>query len=125
MNKANFESLVQFGTLKKENNQCEISISLDPTHEVFRGHFPQQPVVPGVVTMEILRRALAMAVGQEIRLQRAANIKFLRMIDPTVTPDLQLNFEYQPEDEGWKVKASLTAKDSDDVMFKQQATFHA
>lgn len=125
MNTENFEKLIQFGELKESEGQFEVSLTIDASHEVFKGHFPQQPVLPGVVTIEILRRAIEKAMGKKVRLQKAANVKFLRMIDPTATPDLVLTFSYAESEEGVKVKASLKAKEGEDVMFKQQAIFDA
>ncbi|MCV9387179.1 hypothetical protein [Reichenbachiella ulvae] len=125
MNKENFEKLISFGELVESEGQYEIALTIDSAHEVFKGHFPQQPVLPGVVTMEILRRAIEKATGKKVKLQKAANVKFLRMIDPTATPELVLSFNCAESEEGLKVKASLKAKEGEDIMFKQQATFDA
>ncbi|MBU2884833.1 hypothetical protein KO507_03525 [Gilvimarinus agarilyticus] len=125
MNENAFLSLVTFGTLTTDESGFTLPLTINPAHEIFEGHFPEHPIVPGVVTMEILRRGLALATSQNIRLRKAANIKFLGMIDPNATPELILQFSTTETDEGLKVKASISAKDTGAVLFKQQATYYA
>ncbi|PIB36170.1 hypothetical protein BFP72_12570 [Reichenbachiella sp. 5M10] len=120
----NFHDLITFGDLRREEDEYVVPLTIDATHDVFDGHFPQHPVLPGVVTMEVLRRALELATQQKLRLSTAANIKFLGMIDPRATPEMVMRFSVTDSDDGLKVKASLRAAGDDSIVFKQQATFH-
>ncbi|UXP30774.1 hypothetical protein N6H18_10460 [Reichenbachiella agarivorans] len=125
MNTTSFDQLIKFGALQQDEAGYELPFSINPLHEIFKGHFPQQPVLPGVATMEILRRALELATAKRMQLKQAANIKFLGMVDPVATPDLTLSFNIAETDEGLKVRASIKVTGSEDVLYKQQATFHA
>lgn len=58
------------------------SISFNPEHPVFNGHFPGQPVVPGVVLIRILKMIVADITGKNMILDHSGNIKFLNVIDP-------------------------------------------
>lgn len=65
------------------------TLRLNPAHRIFEGHFPGQPVVPGVCMMQMMKEVLETMLGQKTRLVSAASAKFLAMIDPRVTPVIQ------------------------------------
>ncbi|HRT06223.1 MAG TPA: hypothetical protein P5204_11050 [Kiritimatiellia bacterium] len=46
----------------------------------FAGHFPGQPVVPGVVLIDAAVRIAARATGRPLRLCRLANAKFVQAV---------------------------------------------
>ncbi len=66
----------------------------------FAGHFPGQPVVPGVVLVDAAVQIAAQAVGRPLRLRRLAYAKFTQAI----APDQEAVWAYQsvpdPEDAG-------------------------
>ncbi|MBW6460460.1 MAG: hypothetical protein K0B08_07785 [Bacteroidales bacterium] len=68
--------------LTKEGNTFTATITLDPGHPVFAGHFPGQPVVPGVFLVEIISSVISQLTGEKMTVKEIANIKFLQMIDP-------------------------------------------
>jgi len=39
--------------LKQSANVLSAEIRLNPDHEVYKGHFPQQAIVPGVIQLQI------------------------------------------------------------------------
>ena len=76
---------------KKEGSTFTATITLDPEHPVFAGHFPGQPVVPGVFLVEIISSVIAQLTGEKMTVKEIANIKFLQMIDPAVDAVLLLD----------------------------------
>lgn len=63
-------------------------VALDPAHELFSGHFPGHPVVPGVVLVHISLRIVSAMVGASMRIDQARAIKFLAPVDPRVSREL-------------------------------------
>jgi 3-hydroxyacyl-[acyl-carrier-protein] dehydratase len=123
MNNQVFNELIQFDSLQKlEDGKFILPFSILKTSNVFEGHFPQQPILPGVVMVEILKRAVRQATGQNVQLIEAGNFKFLKMIDPTVLPKAELNFAIVDMDGIWKVKAQIT--NGADTYFKANAQYH-
>jgi 3-hydroxyacyl-[acyl-carrier-protein] dehydratase len=66
-------------------------ILLDKEHPIFGGHFPGNPILPGVCTVQIIRELLEKAFGKELMLTKASNIKYLGFINPTATPGVQFD----------------------------------
>lgn len=63
---------------------CKFSavITFDPSNEIFSGHFPEQPIVPGVCLIHIVKDIAIRIAKREVLLSNGSNIKFLNVIDP-------------------------------------------
>lgn len=59
-----------------------VEVEVNDNHPLFGGHFPSQPVVPGVVTMTILREQLAVIVGRKVRFTTLKECKFVSALVP-------------------------------------------
>ena len=85
-----------------------MEVRFDPSHAVFAGHFPGQPVVPGVVLVEILTSAVTEVIGKQVVLKDASVIKFLQVIDPIANPTVVLEGTINEDDAGnFKVDATF------------------
>jgi|WetSurMetagenome_2_1015567.scaffolds.fasta_scaffold100555_3 3-hydroxyacyl-[acyl-carrier-protein] dehydratase len=69
----------------------EASVRLVKEHAVFDGHFPGNPILPGVCTVQIARELLEQALERKLMLRKAGNIKYLGFISPVATPDVHFN----------------------------------
>jgi 3-hydroxyacyl-[acyl-carrier-protein] dehydratase len=96
-------------------------ISFNAEHAIFGGHFPGQPIVPGVCMMEIVKELLQQLVSKPLMLHQAGNVKFLGLITPDVTPVIHINWSETPE--GYTVKASF--KSGTSVLFKIDGKYEA
>ena len=107
--------------VRQEDGQYHISTKLNPAHKLFEGHFPEQPILPGVVMMELIRQCAQNISNQKLKLKSASAVKFLSLIDPVKNPDLTVKIKMDQLEEDFKVKAVLNQDDKD--CFKQQAVF--
>ena len=88
------------------DNQYSCRIIFNAGHAIFSGHFPGQPVVPGVCMMEIVKELLQQKLCKSLVLRNAGNIKFLQLISPDVQPIININ--WKESDDGYKVTAFFT-----------------
>lgn len=57
-----------------------------PDHRIFEGHFPGQPIVPGVCTINLIRELLEYSYGHALLFKSISQCKFTGMILPEVGP---------------------------------------
>lgn len=87
-----------------ETNKFEAQIVLNAKHDIFKGHFPENPVMPGVCMMQIIKEIAEQIIGYNVTLTQSNNIKFMALINPEVTPNLRLEFEITEVENEVKVK---------------------
>ena len=97
-------------------------ITVNEQSEIFKGHFPGQPVVPGACMLQLVKDVLEDALKQSLQLRKAEQLKFIAMITPENTGQLVLEIVYRNLEDGViKVNAKLNATDV--VCFKLQGNF--
>lgn len=95
-------------TLALQEGHVQTQLTWKPDHAIFQGHFPGQPVVPGVVMMQLVKEVLERALEHPLLLVSAGQLKFLQFIDPRQQPSVGLQVQYKPEPENLiSVTASL------------------
>jgi 3-hydroxymyristoyl/3-hydroxydecanoyl-(acyl carrier protein) dehydratase len=59
-----------------------VALPIAASHPAFDGHFPGVPVLPGVVLLDEILRAIELEAGGEPRCWRVTSVKFLRAVVP-------------------------------------------
>lgn len=93
------------------------NIKLNKEHEVFSGHFPGNPVTPGVCMMQIIKELTQEAVNAQLTMKSASNIKFMALINPEVNPELKLELDITLADDN-TIKVKNTSYFDDTVVLK-------
>jgi 3-hydroxyacyl-[acyl-carrier-protein] dehydratase len=88
-------NLYQLISFIRNENGISVVIKLNGAHPVFQGHFPGNPILPGICTVEIARELLEKAMNKKLILRSAGNIKYLGFISPSATPEVQFNLAIQ------------------------------
>jgi 3-hydroxyacyl-[acyl-carrier-protein] dehydratase len=89
--------ITDFYTLQKTEitvDKISADILLNPNHEVYKGHFPGQPVVPGVIQLQIVKEILEEILGQQLFMDNVSSAKYLRIITPDAFPELKVTIQY-------------------------------
>lgn len=94
------------------DNMYIAEVHLNPAHPVFAGHFPNNPVAPGVCMMQILKELIEKILQKTLFLIHASNVKFTALINPHENPILQFEFEISHEEGQVKVKNTTTFGDT-------------
>jgi 3-hydroxyacyl-[acyl-carrier-protein] dehydratase len=80
---------IQETTISKEN-EYRILFRCNATHPVFKGHFPNNPVLPGVCMVQFVRESLERVLNKKFQLAQSKNIKFVNVVNPEKENILQL-----------------------------------
>jgi 3-hydroxyacyl-[acyl-carrier-protein] dehydratase len=84
-------------SLTETDHQIQATVKLKSDHAIFKGHFPGQPVLPGVCMMEMISEITGEWLRQSFGIAGGPMIKFLHMIDPQKNPQVSLEIKYQYE----------------------------
>ncbi len=82
------------------SNAVKISIALNPSHRIFQGHFPGNPVLPGVCTVQIIKELLSDHLKKELMLKKAGTIKYLSFINPEVNRIIDVELQLKDAEDG-------------------------
>ena len=73
----------------------EKSLIIAPSHPSLPGHFPGNPIVPGVVILEEVLDLIVQSLNQPLMLANVPSVKFHSPLRPNES--LQLTFEILPK----------------------------
>ena len=96
--------------LRVASGAFRADLLLNAAHPIFGGHFPDRPVLPGACQLQMVREMLSQVTGREYHLVKADTIKFITLIDPRNSIQLELALNYEPGEAGQlRVTATLSA----------------
>ncbi|HEX9512901.1 MAG TPA: hypothetical protein VF939_20565 [Puia sp.] len=87
-------------TLETADNTVRAMLEIDPAHPLFMGHFPGQPVVPGVCMMQMVKEITEGVLGKETRLVKADQLKFLALLIPAESRQLRMDLKLITRENG-------------------------
>jgi 3-hydroxymyristoyl/3-hydroxydecanoyl-(acyl carrier protein) dehydratase len=67
------------------------TLAIDAGHPIFAGHFPGEPIVPGVMLLEWVMRETAAIVGRDAERLRIREAKFYQPLKPAQEAELYLD----------------------------------
>lgn len=105
-------------SLQKEDTGISARVTFDVGHPIFRGHFPDMPIVPGVCQTQMLAEVINQALNADLQLRSAASIKFLSVVDPTRNPTLDLIITFTNTDSAYNVSAQYKWEETTFFKFK-------
>ena len=94
-----------------ENNEGTCTFSVPGEFSGYRGHFPGNPILPGIVQLSFVRRLAERRLGRSLRLAGVKRVKYLRLITPDLPVTLTLALEPGETEGTWAANASFVNGD--------------
>lgn len=108
---------------EQENGSRKIDIELNPDHVLYQGHFPGQPVVPGVCTLQMIKESAELLLNQPLQYVQIASSKFLSAVNPLESPFLYLYIKPEEAEEHlFKVHAEGICNEKNFIKLKATLT---
>lgn len=102
-------------TIKKEiknESGSDFLISLNPNHQVYQGHFPGDPICPGVCSIQTIRECSEVALNQKLIISSISQCRFSELLTPVKNTELLVNVAFDKIPDGLiKVVASVLSAD--------------
>lgn len=98
---------------KTGDAKYNIRILVNANHEVFKGHFPGNPIMPGVCMIQIIKELTESITKSSLMIRTLTNVKFMALINPETNPELRLELDITvTEDDLVKVKNTTYFNDT-------------
>lgn len=101
-----------------ESGATLFRIRLNGGHEIYKGHFPEKAVSPGVCNLQIMKECAERIVGKELTIKTMAQCKMPAMITPDGTPELTVSVKTEETTDGWQTIASIFNESTTYITFK-------
>lgn len=105
-------------SLNTEDGKINAEIKLNPAHPIFKGHFEQMPVVPGVCQTQIIKELLEQQLQTSLSLSLGDNIKFMSMIVPANHPSVKIEIGFKQDENKYQAEAKLFFENTTFTKFK-------
>ena len=94
--------LNSFFTIKniQQNEKYVVDIELNPAHEIYKGHFPGNPIAPGVCLTEMVKETVEHIIGKKLTMVTGDNLKFTAVLNPEVNPNVSMTLSLKTKENG-------------------------
>lgn len=105
-----------FSVTHLENNGEKItaSVNINGDHQILQGHFPENPVVPGVCLIQMIKEIVEKVHSTSLVITQSDEIKFLNMITPIMFENLFIDIVKRVNSSDYSYQA---------IVYKQEITF--
>lgn len=100
-----------------KNKSYVFNVSINKNHKIFKGHFPNNPIMPGVCMLQITKDITEGLLGSELLTRKCVSVKFTAIINPEVNSELVLDLTILSDEDGI-VKIKQVTKFNDTVALK-------
>ncbi|MWB93859.1 3-hydroxyacyl-ACP dehydratase [Flavobacterium sp. GA093] len=107
---------------KISDSKYIFTILVNEKHDVFKGHFPGNPVMPGVCMIQIIKEISESIIKSSLLMQTLTNVKFMALINPEMTPELRLELDINTTEDDL-IKVKNTTYFNDTVALKLSAVY--
>jgi len=87
------DSLFSIDNQAIQENQFLYNVTIHADHEVFKGHFAHEPILPGVCQIQMIKELLNMQYQKSFKIRESRSIKYLKPINPTRTSKLSVEIK--------------------------------
>ncbi len=111
--KNNLYQVVEIGADGKSAAVC-----LNKDCVIYKAHFPEQPVTPGVCLVQMAVEVLELLLNTGFCIKEVINAKFLSVVNPLEAPVVTYTVQRRSEVSGGDVRASFVVSREADVYAK-------
>ena len=82
-------------------------VSLNPNCNVYKGHFPEKPISPGVGNIQMIKECAELIVGKPLFMNNLQHCRLTTLITPLVYPQVEVTILMEKKADVYKLKAAI------------------
>ncbi|MDR0368512.1 MAG: hypothetical protein LBH82_05160 [Bacteroidales bacterium] len=114
MLKDDFFSIVAHSLL--DSHTVDFQIKIHKNHAIYKGHFPGNPVTPGVCIIQMARELFVFFKQEDFLIKKIKSVKFTQTIIPTLHETIHYRMEWEDADSEHLIRLKATVY-SEDIVF--------
>jgi 3-hydroxyacyl-[acyl-carrier-protein] dehydratase len=101
-----------FSVIETSPDKRDYLVSLNPRHEIYRDHFPGNPVTPGVCIIQMIKELASLYTGRELFMRQASKIRYFKVINPTEHERINVSLDIVSSENNCKVAATVSSSEN-------------
>ena len=93
--------------LKQEDGVVRFEISLNADCQVYEGHFPGEPVSPGVCNIQMIKECAEQVAGKSLLLGNLQQCRLTTLITPVQHLQVEVTIHLEEKGDTYKLKATI------------------
>lgn len=114
----------KFYRVLSEDRESELSsrfhLAILPECDVYDGHFPNEPVCPGVCNIETIKECCMLLCGESLRYSTIKQCRLTALATPYVCPEIDVTINLTPCGNGYAVQAAVSDDKQTYMLLKGQ-----
>lgn len=90
-----------------EGLSAKYHVAILPECNVYDGHFPGDPVCPGVCNIETIKECAILLCGEQLRYSTIKQCRLTALATPTVCPEVDVQVTLTPAGDSYSVQATI------------------
>ncbi len=100
-----------------------IHTEINRKHQIFEGHFPEMPILPGVCHMQMVVDAAAQVLNRHLKVEEGIDMKFTAVVDPREGTQLLIKINLHEQEEN-RVRVESITTFNGLICFKFKGVLH-
>ena len=92
---------------KQEDGATLFQVSLRPDCIVYEGHFPGEPVSPGVCNIQMIKECAEQVAGKSLLLNNLQQCRLTTLVTPVQHPQVEVIIRLEEKGDAYKLKATI------------------
>lgn len=96
-----------------------VSIEMNPKHDIYNGHFPGNPITPGVCLTQMVKETVEHITKKKLQMLTGDNLKFTAILNPEVNANVIMSLSIKTKEPGvLQADSIISAESTNFFIFK-------
>jgi 3-hydroxyacyl-[acyl-carrier-protein] dehydratase len=96
-----------------------VQIEMNPHHDIYNGHFPGNPITPGVCLTQMVKETVEHITDKKLQMLKGDNLKFTAILNPNENPRVTMTVGIRDKEPGvLQADAAITVENTSFFTFR-------